>query len=72
MFPGSETFNNNVELNRLKLENERLKQELALLQLKKENEELKAKINNIKTYGIDHIPNLPTDLPINLNGSITY
>lgn len=68
MFPGSEAFNNTVELNRLKLENERLKQELALLQLKKENEEFKAKINNIKTYGIDHIPNSPTDL----NGGITY
>lgn len=72
MFPGSEAFNDNVEFNRLKLENERLKQELALLQLKKENEDLKAKINNIKTYGIGHIPNLPTNLPINLNGSITY
>lgn len=68
MFLGSESFNNTVELNKLKLENERLKQELALLQLKKENEELKAKINNIKTYGIDRIPNSPTDL----NGGITY
>lgn len=72
MIPGSEAFITSTELNRLRLENERLKQELALLQLKKENEELKAKINNIKTYGIDHIPNLPTNLPINLNGSITY
>ena len=50
MIPGSEAFITSTELNRLRLENERLKQELALLQLKKENEELKAKINNIKTH----------------------
>ena len=57
MFPGSEAFNNTVELNRLKLENERLKQELALLQLKKENEELKYKIKNLKDYGRENFPN---------------
>ena len=67
MIPGSEAFITSTELNRLKLENERLKQELALLQLKKENEELKAKINNIKTYGMERMPNLPS-----LNGGITY
>lgn len=68
MFPGSEAFNNTVELNKLKLENERLKQELALLQLKKENKELKAKIKNLKDYGTENFPN--PFIPVGIN--ITY